>query len=65
MKSKCDQLVEKKPDSASTESRIKEVIRSLQEVDKVLEKINGDRKNLASSYPKNTQIEKDQTVVGD
>ena len=52
MNRKCDLLVKKKPDSASTESRIKDVIRSLQEVEKVLEKINGDRKESASSYLK-------------
>jgi hypothetical protein len=49
MKKKCDLLLEKKPDSASTESRIKDVIRSLQEVEKVLEKINGESKEIASS----------------
>ena len=49
MNRKCDLLVEKRPDIASTESRIKDVIRSLQEVEKVLEKINGDRKESTSS----------------
>lgn len=55
MNRKGDLLVEKKPDSASAESRIKEVIQSLQEVEKVLEKINGDRKESASSNLKETQ----------
>jgi hypothetical protein len=49
MKKKCDLLLEKKSDSASAESRIKDVIRSLQEVEKVLEKINEERKEFASS----------------
>lgn len=52
MNRKCDLLPEKKPDSASTESRIKDVIRSLQEVEKALEKIDRDRKESASSYLK-------------
>ncbi len=46
MRRKCDLLAEKKSDSASTESRVKDVIRSLQEVEKVLEKINGEKKKL-------------------
>lgn len=52
MNRKCDLLVEKKSDSAFTESRVKDVIRSLQDVEKVLEKINGDKKESASSYVK-------------
>jgi hypothetical protein len=52
MNRKCDLLLKKKPDFASTESRIKDVIRSLQEVEKTLEKINKDRKESASSYLK-------------
>ena len=50
MNRKRDLLLEKKPDSAFTESRIKDVIRSLQEVEKALEKIDRDRKKSASSY---------------
>lgn len=49
MNGKCDLLAEKRTDSDSTESRIRDVIRSLQEVEKVLEKINGERKESASS----------------
>ena len=49
MNRKCDLLVEKKSNSASTESRIKDVIRSLQEVEKILDKINGEQKESASS----------------
>jgi hypothetical protein len=45
-----DLLEEKKPDSASTESRVKDVIRSLQEVEKILENINGDREESTSLY---------------
>lgn len=52
MDRKCDLLEEKKPDSASTESRVKDVIRSLQDVEKVLAKINGDKKESASPYLK-------------
>jgi hypothetical protein len=52
MNRKCDPLLEKKHDSASTESRIKDVIRSLQEVEKALEKIDRDWKESASSYLK-------------
>ena len=52
MNRKRDLLLEKKPDFASTESRIKDVIRSLQEVEKALEKIDRDRKESASSYLK-------------
>ncbi len=44
--------MKEKTDSASTESRVKDVIRSLQEVEKVLEKINGERKESVSSYLK-------------
>ena len=49
MNRKSGLLVDKKRDSASTESRIKDVIRSLQEVEKVLEKINRDSKESTSS----------------
>ncbi len=52
MNRKCDLLMKEKTDSASTESRVKDVIRSLQEVEKVLEKINGERKESVSSYLK-------------
>jgi hypothetical protein len=52
MDRKCNLLEEKKPVSASTESRVKDVIRSLQEVEKVLAKINGDKKGSASPYLK-------------
>ena len=48
-KEECDLFIGKKPDSASTESRVKDVIRSLQEVEKVLEKINGEKKESTSS----------------
>ena len=65
MKKKCDLLVEKKSDSVSTESRVKDVIRSLQEVEKILEKINGDKKESASPYLKQTQVKKEQTVLED
>ena len=52
MNRKCDLLREKKPDSASPESRIKDVIRSLQEVEKAIDKIDRDKKESASSYLK-------------
>jgi hypothetical protein len=32
-------LLEKRPDSASSESRIKEVIRTIREIEKVVEKL--------------------------
>jgi len=47
-------IVEKKADLASTESRIEDVIRSLQEVEKAVEKIDRDRKESASSHLKQT-----------
>jgi hypothetical protein len=50
MKRKNDLLMEKRADSVSTESRIKDVIRSLKEVEKALEKIDGYRKKSTSSY---------------
>ena len=65
MNGKSDLLVEKKSNPESTESRIRDVIRSLREVEKVLEKINGERKESASSLLKKTEIKRDQTVVGD
>jgi len=49
MNGKCDLLTDKRTDSDSTESRIRDVIRSLQEVEKVLEKINGEKKESTSS----------------
>jgi len=49
MNRKCDLVLEKRPDSASTESRVKDVIRSLQDLEKALEKIDRDMKESASS----------------
>ena len=65
MNRKCVRLVEKRPNCASVESRIKDVIRSLQEVEKVLKKVDKDRKESASSSLKRIQIKKNQTVEGE
>jgi hypothetical protein len=50
MNRKRNSILEKKADLASTESRIEDVIRSLQEVEKALEKIDRDSKKSDSIY---------------
>jgi hypothetical protein len=49
MNRKYESLRKRRPDSAFPESRIKDVIRSLQEVEKAIEKIDTDKKKSASS----------------
>ncbi len=65
MNRKHDLKIEKRPDCGSIESRIKDVIRSIQEVEEVLKKVNSDRKESASSSLRRIQIKKDQTVAGE
>ena len=52
MDGKRESILRKKADLASTESRIENVIQTLQEVEKALEKIERDSKGSASSYLK-------------
>ena len=43
-----DRLREKNPDSVSSESRIKEVIRSLQQIEREIEKLAAKKKKSTS-----------------
>lgn len=57
-------LLEKRPDSASPESRIKEVIRTIQEVEKAVEKLGSGKEKRVQDRTRFGPAQQDIPWVG-